>query len=68
MTQNMYRVGDYVYLESFASSPYQIRRIEELNKVGPFTTYLTFYDAYAGGERLQPPGAGQTIKNIILEE
>lgn len=48
MSQNMYRVGgkshgsscvsyasvsDYVYFEVFPSSPYQIRRIEELNKV-----------------------------------
>ncbi|KAI1720510.1 BAH domain-containing protein [Ditylenchus destructor] len=32
MTQNMYRVGDYVYFEVYPSSPYQIRRIEELNK------------------------------------
>ncbi|KAH7693921.1 ELM2 domain containing protein, partial [Aphelenchoides avenae] len=32
MSQNMYRVGDYVYFEVFPSSPYQIRRIEELNK------------------------------------
>lgn len=32
MTPNMYRVGDYVYFEVYPSSPYQIRRIEELNK------------------------------------
>ncbi|XP_059476197.1 metastasis-associated protein MTA3 [Neocloeon triangulifer] len=32
MTANMYRVGDYVYFESSSTSPYQIRRIEELNK------------------------------------
>ncbi|XP_037029034.1 metastasis-associated protein MTA3 isoform X2 [Bradysia coprophila] len=32
MTTNMYRVGDYVYFETSSSSPYQIRRIEELNK------------------------------------
>lgn len=32
MTSNMYRVGDYVYFESSHSSPYQIRRIEELVK------------------------------------
>ncbi|XP_011707234.1 PREDICTED: metastasis-associated protein MTA3 isoform X2 [Wasmannia auropunctata] len=32
MTANMYRVGDYVYFETTTSSPYQIRRIEELNK------------------------------------
>ncbi|XP_020283471.1 metastasis-associated protein MTA3 isoform X2 [Pseudomyrmex gracilis] len=32
MTANMYRVGDYVYFESTSGSPYQIRRIEELNK------------------------------------
>ncbi|XP_065166932.1 metastasis-associated protein MTA3 isoform X2 [Atheta coriaria] len=32
MTANMYRVGDYVYFESTSTSPYQIRRIEELNK------------------------------------
>lgn len=31
--QNMYRVGDYVYFEtSSPGTPYQIRRIEELNK------------------------------------
>uniref|UniRef100_A0A915I9B6 Metastasis-associated protein MTA3 n=1 Tax=Romanomermis culicivorax TaxID=13658 RepID=A0A915I9B6_ROMCU len=29
---NMYRVGDYVYFEINSSAPYQIRRIEELNK------------------------------------
>ncbi|KAF2365829.1 Metastasis-associated protein MTA1 R1 domain [Trinorchestia longiramus] len=28
----MYRVGDYVYFETSSSSPYQIRRIEELIK------------------------------------
>jgi metastasis-associated protein MTA len=33
MTQNMYRVGDYVYFEQAANQPYQIRRIEELQKV-----------------------------------
>ncbi|XP_018561767.1 metastasis-associated protein MTA3 [Anoplophora glabripennis] len=32
MTANMYRVGDYVYFETTSTSPYQIRRIEELNK------------------------------------
>uniref|UniRef100_A0A336L7T4 CSON006420 protein n=1 Tax=Culicoides sonorensis TaxID=179676 RepID=A0A336L7T4_CULSO len=32
MTTNMYRVGDYVYFETSPTSPYQIRRIEELNK------------------------------------
>jgi metastasis-associated protein MTA len=32
MAANMYRVGDYVYFENFPSSPYNIRRIEELNK------------------------------------
>ncbi|XP_018012835.1 metastasis-associated protein MTA1 [Hyalella azteca] len=32
MTTNMYRVGDYVYFETSSSSPYQIRRIEELIK------------------------------------
>ncbi|KAL7296490.1 hypothetical protein TKK_0009931 [Trichogramma kaykai] len=32
MTANMYRVGDYVYFETSSGSPYQIRRIEELNK------------------------------------
>ncbi|XP_037947868.1 metastasis-associated protein MTA3 isoform X3 [Teleopsis dalmanni] len=29
---NMYRVGDYVYVETSPNSPYLIRRIEELNK------------------------------------
>jgi len=29
---NMYRVGDHVYFETSSSLPYQIRRIEELNK------------------------------------
>ncbi len=28
----MYRVGDYVYFETSSTTPYQIRRIEELNK------------------------------------
>uniref|UniRef100_A0A1I8HDX8 Metastasis-associated protein MTA3 n=1 Tax=Macrostomum lignano TaxID=282301 RepID=A0A1I8HDX8_9PLAT len=32
MAANMYRVGDYVYFETSASGPYQIRRIEELTK------------------------------------
>uniref|UniRef100_A0A6A7FUY4 Metastasis-associated protein MTA1-like n=2 Tax=Hirondellea gigas TaxID=1518452 RepID=A0A6A7FUY4_9CRUS len=32
MTNNMYRVGDYVYFETSSGSPYQIRRIEELIK------------------------------------
>lgn len=30
--QNMYRVGDYVYFENSASSPFAIRRIDELNR------------------------------------
>uniref|UniRef100_A0A5S6R580 Metastasis-associated protein MTA3 n=1 Tax=Trichuris muris TaxID=70415 RepID=A0A5S6R580_TRIMR len=29
---NMYRVGDYVYFEANSTAPYQVRRIEELNK------------------------------------
>ncbi|CAD6193921.1 unnamed protein product [Caenorhabditis auriculariae] len=29
---NMYRVGDFVYFEESSDAPYQIRRIEELNK------------------------------------
>ncbi|XP_061389033.1 metastasis-associated protein MTA3 isoform X2 [Musca vetustissima] len=32
MATNMYRVGDYVYVETSPNSPYLIRRIEELNK------------------------------------
>lgn len=32
MTTNMYRVGDYVYVETSSTTPFQIRRIEELNK------------------------------------
>ncbi|PAA84932.1 hypothetical protein BOX15_Mlig010254g1 [Macrostomum lignano] len=32
MAANMYRVGDYVYFETSATAPYQIRRIEELTK------------------------------------
>ncbi|KAL9693422.1 hypothetical protein quinque_012707 [Culex quinquefasciatus] len=28
----MYRVGDYVYVETSSTTPFQIRRIEELNK------------------------------------
>ncbi|XP_040175522.1 metastasis-associated protein MTA1 [Anopheles arabiensis] len=32
MTTNMYRVGDYVYVETSPTTPYQIRRIDELNK------------------------------------
>ncbi|CAG7833924.1 unnamed protein product [Allacma fusca] len=32
MATNMYRVGDYVYFETASTSPYQVRRIEELNK------------------------------------
>lgn len=29
-------VSDYVYFETSSTSPYQIRRIEELNKVSSF--------------------------------
>lgn len=32
MSANMYRVGDYVFFETSSTAPYQIRRIEELNK------------------------------------
>uniref|UniRef100_A0A0K8VY83 Metastasis-associated protein MTA3 n=1 Tax=Bactrocera latifrons TaxID=174628 RepID=A0A0K8VY83_BACLA len=32
MATNMYRVGDYVYVETNPNSPFLIRRIEELNK------------------------------------
>ncbi|XP_054154293.1 metastasis-associated protein MTA3-like [Oppia nitens] len=32
MANNMYRVGDYVYIETSSTSPYLIRRIEELIK------------------------------------
>jgi metastasis-associated protein MTA len=32
MSANMYRVGDYVFFETSSIAPYQIRRIEELNK------------------------------------
>lgn len=32
MSNNMYRVGDYVYIEQTSTSPYLVRRIEELNK------------------------------------
>ncbi|XP_072929743.1 metastasis-associated protein MTA3 isoform X2 [Epargyreus clarus] len=32
MAANTYRVGDCVYFETSSTSPYQIRRIEELNK------------------------------------
>ncbi|CAH8461209.1 unnamed protein product [Schistosoma turkestanicum] len=31
-SNNMYRVGDFVYFEVAAASPYHIRKIEELNK------------------------------------
>jgi len=31
-SNNMYRIGDYVYFENSSSNPYLIRRIEELNK------------------------------------
>lgn len=32
MAANMYRVGDYVFFETSSTSPFLIRRIEELNK------------------------------------
>ncbi|KAM3716312.1 Metastasis-associated protein [Dirofilaria immitis] len=32
MAQNMYRVGDFVYFEISSAAPYQVRKIEELNK------------------------------------
>ncbi|OXA59815.1 metastasis-associated protein MTA3 [Folsomia candida] len=31
-SNNMYRIGDYVFFEAAPTLPYQIRRIEELNK------------------------------------
>ena len=31
-SNNMYRVGDYVFFENSAAGPYVIRRIEELSK------------------------------------
>ncbi|KAL7060175.1 hypothetical protein AAHC03_09593 [Spirometra sp. Aus1] len=31
-SNNMYRVGDFVFFEASASAPFQIRKIEELNK------------------------------------
>lgn len=31
-SSNVYRVGDYVYVETMSNQPYQIRRIEELTK------------------------------------
>lgn len=31
---NVLLISDYVYFETAPSMPYQIRRIEELNKVG----------------------------------
>ncbi len=31
-SNNMYRVGDYVYFETSAAGPFAIRRVEELNK------------------------------------
>ncbi|CAD5223790.1 unnamed protein product [Bursaphelenchus okinawaensis] len=37
MAQNMYRVGDYVYIDLHANQPYAIRRIEELNKTSSGT-------------------------------
>ena len=32
MSNDMYRVGDYVYFEVHAGQPYQIRKIEELSR------------------------------------
>nr|CAD2191319.1 unnamed protein product [Meloidogyne enterolobii] len=32
MSQNMYKVGDYVYFEAQPAAPFHIRRVEELNK------------------------------------
>ncbi|KAI3422178.1 Metastasis-associated protein mta1 [Globodera pallida] len=45
MAQNMYRVGDYVYFETFTAAPFQIRRIEELNKTlsGAVETKVTCF-------------------------
>ncbi|KAL3084197.1 hypothetical protein niasHT_039323 [Heterodera trifolii] len=41
----MYRVGDFVYFETFSAAPYQIRRIEELNKTsnGAVETKVTCF-------------------------
>ena len=33
VNQNMYRVGEFVYLDSKGAHPYLIRRIEEFSKV-----------------------------------
>lgn len=38
-----YFVSDYVYFETSSTTPYQIRRIEELNKV----SYLNDVDVHA---------------------
>ncbi|PIO56036.1 ELM2 domain protein, partial [Teladorsagia circumcincta] len=44
-TQNMYKVGDYVYFETPENTPYQIRRIEDLNKTatGQVEARVTLY-------------------------
>ncbi|KJH43288.1 BAH domain protein [Dictyocaulus viviparus] len=44
-TQNMYKVGDYVYFETPENAPYQIRRIEDLNKTpsGQVEARVTLY-------------------------
>ncbi|RWS30945.1 metastasis-associated protein MTA3-like protein [Leptotrombidium deliense] len=39
MAANMYRIGDYVYFDTSSSSPYQIRRIEELIKKGKYRVF-----------------------------
>ena len=33
LSNDMYRVGDYVYFEVHAGQPYQIRKIEELSRI-----------------------------------
>ncbi|VDN04380.1 unnamed protein product [Thelazia callipaeda] len=42
MAQNMYRVGDFVYFELSSAAPYQIRKIEELNKKVKFYNSSNF--------------------------
>lgn len=58
---NLSSVADYVYFETSSTSPYQIRRIEELNKVSSSMTKfcgqynVAYHVCMHGGNLLNEP-------------
>uniref|UniRef100_A0A1I7WYU0 BAH domain-containing protein n=1 Tax=Heterorhabditis bacteriophora TaxID=37862 RepID=A0A1I7WYU0_HETBA len=57
--QNMYRVGDFVYFEVSANAPYQVRKIEDLNKVS-----FSFTGNYEV-DKLKPDNFGSSGHTIV---